>query len=125
MLYETYVRYYVIICSQELNLYQKGVAMSNLKGKIAVVTGSSRGVGKGIALGLGEAGATVYVTGRTTQEGTDIEKLGGTVYATAEEVTAQGGKGIAIACDHRDDLQVENVFRQVESARGRIDIVVD
>ena len=99
--------------------------MSNLKEKIAVVTGASRGVGKGIALGLGEAGATVYVTGRTTQEGTDIEKLGGTVYATAEEVTAQGGKGIAIACDHRDDLQVENVFQQVAQESGRLDILVN
>ena len=48
--------------------------MVSLKGKVAVVTGASRGVGKGVALGLGEAGATVYVTGRTTQEGTDIDK---------------------------------------------------
>ncbi|MDQ3004353.1 MAG: SDR family NAD(P)-dependent oxidoreductase, partial [Chloroflexota bacterium] len=62
--------------------------MVNLKGNVALVTGASRGVGKGIALGLGEAGATVYVTGRTTQEGTDIDKLGGNVFTTAEEVTA-------------------------------------
>ena len=54
--------------------------MVKLNGKVAVVTGASRGVGKGIALGLGEAGATVYVTGRTSKEKTDAEKLGGTVF---------------------------------------------
>src|SRR5688572_31067458 len=77
--------------------------MVSLKGKVALVTGASRGVGKGIALGLGEAGVTVYVTGRTTQEGTDIDKLGGNIFTTAEEATAMGGKGIAVACDHRED----------------------
>lgn len=75
--------------------------MFKLNGKVAIVTGASRGVGKGIALGLGEAGATVYVTGRTVQEGTDIENLRGAVFVTAEEVTAMGGQGIAVACDHR------------------------
>jgi len=99
--------------------------MVNLKGKVAVVTGASRGVGKGIALGLGEAGMMVYVTGRTTQEGTDIEKLGGTVFTTAEEVTAKGGKGIAVACDHRDDAQVEKVFQHVAQESHRLDILVN
>ena len=64
-------------------------------GKIAVVTGASRGVGKGIALGLGEAGATVYVTGRTTGEGESVENLPGTIYQTAAEVTRLGGEGRA------------------------------
>ena len=99
--------------------------MVNLSGKVAVVTGGSRGVGKGIALGLGEAGATVYITGRTTQEGSDIEKLGGTVFSTAKEVTAAGGKGIAIPCDHRDDSQVEKVFQRVLEDNGRLDILVN
>ncbi|HJR79577.1 MAG TPA: SDR family NAD(P)-dependent oxidoreductase [Anaerolineales bacterium] len=99
--------------------------MVDLNGKVAVVTGASRGVGKGIALGLGEAGATVYVTGRTTQEGTDIEKLGGTVFATAEEVTALGGQGIPVPCDHRDDAQVEQLFQLVKEERGRLDILVN
>ena len=99
--------------------------MKTLSGKVAVVTGASRGVGKGIALGLGEAGATVYVTGRTTREGTDIEKLGGTVFRTAEEVSAVGGKGIAVECDHRDDAQVERVFQQVREESGRLDILVN
>ncbi|HSK89080.1 MAG TPA: SDR family NAD(P)-dependent oxidoreductase [Anaerolineales bacterium] len=99
--------------------------MKSLAEKVAVVTGASRGVGKGIALGLGEAGATVYVTGRTTQAGSDIDELGGTVFTTAEEVTTIGGKGIAIACDHRDDSQAEKVFQQVAQERGRLDILVN
>ncbi len=99
--------------------------MVDLKGKVAIVTGASRGVGKGIALGLGEAGATVYVTGRTTQEGTDIEKLGGTVFTTAEEITTAGGKGIGVACDHRDDPQTEKLFQRVTEENGRLDILVN
>ncbi|MBC7879336.1 MAG: SDR family NAD(P)-dependent oxidoreductase [Anaerolineales bacterium] len=93
--------------------------------KVAVVTGASRGVGKGVAFGLGEAGATVYVTGRTTKNKTDVEKLGGTVYQTAEEVTNMGGKGIAVPCDHREDEQTEKVFKQVTKVSKRIDILVN
>src|SRR5687767_14208016 len=99
--------------------------MVDLTGKVAVVTGASRGVGKGIALGLGEAGATVYVTGRTAEEGTDVEKLGGTVFSTSEEVTAIGGKGIAVHCDHRDDSQVQALFQRVQEENGRLDILVN
>jgi NAD(P)-dependent dehydrogenase (short-subunit alcohol dehydrogenase family) len=99
--------------------------MANLKGKVAVVTGASRGVGKGIALGLGEAGTTVYVTGRTIKDKSDVEKLGGTVFQTAEAVTALGGKGIAIPCDHRDDAQVEAAFKRIAEESKKIDILVN
>jgi dehydrogenase/reductase SDR family member 1 len=99
--------------------------MKSLAKQVAVVTGGSRGVGKGVALGLGEAGATVYVTGRTIKNKTDVEKLGGTVHQTAEEVTALGGKGVAIRCDHRDDAQTEKVFKQVLKEKKRLDILVN
>ncbi len=96
---------------------------TKLKGKIAVVTGGSRGIGKGIALGLGEAGVTVYVTGRTLQEGTGAWP--GTITKTAEEVTKLGGHGIAVHCDHRSDAEVDALFRQVREEQGRLDILVN
>src|SRR5215510_1873796 len=99
--------------------------MVSLKGKVAVVTGASRGVGKGVALGLGEAGAIVYVTGRSIKDKTDVEKLGGTVFSTAEAVNAKGGKGIAIQCDHTDDSQVEDAFKRIAKESKRIDILVN
>jgi dehydrogenase/reductase SDR family protein 1 len=97
--------------------------MANLKGRVALVTGASRGVGKGIALGLGEAEAIVYVTGRTILPGSG--RLPGSIEETAKEVALLGGKCIAIACDHRDDEQVEAVFRQIQAEQGRIDILVN
>lgn len=95
----------------------------SLAGKIAVVTGGSWGVGKGCALGLGEAGATVYITGRTSRIAkpdtpTSVEHV-------ADEVTALGGKGIGIVCDHTDDAQVEAAFKQVLDTHGHIDILVN
>ncbi len=99
--------------------------MKSLAKKVAVVTGASRGVGKGIALGLGEAGATVYVTGRTVKNKTDAGKLGGTVSTTAEAVTAIGGKGIGIQCDHTDDAQVEDAFQRIVKESKKIDILVN
>jgi len=97
-----------------------------LEGKIALVTGASRGVGKGIALGLGEAGATVYVSGRTEQEGRAALPLPGTIHQTAEEVTAHGGRGIAVPCDHTDDEQTRAVLEQIARAQnGRLDVLVN
>lgn len=97
--------------------------MVNLAGKVAVVTGASRGVGRGIAMGLGEAGATVYVTGRTVEPGT--ARLPGTLLETADLVTQLGGKGIAVRCDHRNDEEVAAVFEQVAAEQGRLDILVN
>lgn len=94
-----------------------------LNGKVAVVTGASRGIGRGIALVLAEQGATVYVTGRTINPGDYY--LPGTVGETAAECTGRGGKGIAVACDHKDDAQVAALFAQVEAEQGRLDILVN
>jgi len=94
-----------------------------LKGTVAIVTGASRGAGKGIAIALGREGATVYVTGRSQKEGD--APLPGTVFGTAEEVTRAGGKGIAVVVDHSDDKQVEALFQQVEREQGRLDILVN
>jgi NAD(P)-dependent dehydrogenase (short-subunit alcohol dehydrogenase family) len=96
-----------------------------LDGKVAVVTGASRGVGKGVALGLGEAGATVYVTGRSVAEKKDAGKLGGTVFSAAEAVTAMGGQGIAIRCDHTKDEETQAVFEQVGRESRHLDVLVN
>lgn len=97
--------------------------------KVALVTGASRGAGRGIARGLGELGYTVYVTGRTVTtgdaKGWDGTVLPGTVAETAAEVTAAGGKGIAVMCDHADDAQVAAVFEQIMREQGRLDILVN
>lgn len=97
--------------------------MGPLNGKIAVVTGASRGIGKGIALALAEQGATVYVTGRTVTPGS--HPLPGTVGETAREADRRGGHGIAIKVDHADDRQVAQLFAQVKREQGRLDILVN
>ena len=98
--------------------------MSLLRGRVAVVTGGSRGVGKGIALALGEAGAIVYVTGRS-DAGSTTEGLPGTVRDTAGEVTRRGGQGVAVRCDHTADSEVEALFARVRQDQGRLDILVN
>jgi dehydrogenase/reductase SDR family member 1 len=94
-----------------------------LAGQVAVVTGASRGAGKGIALELGAAGATVYLTGRTVEEG--AAPWPGTIGATAAAVTAAGGRGIAVRCDHRDDAAIAALFTQVQAEQGRLDVLVN
>lgn len=89
--------------------------------RVAVVTGASRGIGKGIALELGASGAIVYVTGRTVDAG----MLPGTVGETAAQITDLGGQGIAVACDHHDDAQVRALFTRIESEQGRLDVLVN
>lgn len=97
--------------------------------KVALVTGASRGVGAGVARGLGELGYTVYVTGRTTtpgaSKGWDGSVLPGTVAETAAAVTRLGGRGIPVVCDHADDVQVAQVFEQIVAEQGRLDMLVN
>lgn len=90
---------------------------------VAIVTGASRGAGRGIAVALGSHGCTVYVTGRSERAGDAA--LPGTIHETAAAVTAAGGTGIAVRCDHADDEQVEALFARVEREQGRIDILVN
>lgn len=97
--------------------------MGSLTGKVAVVTGASRGIGKGIAIALAEQGAIVYVTGRTITPGS--YPLPGTVGETAAECDRRGGKGIAVQVDHADDAQVAALFEQVAREQGRLDILVN
>jgi dehydrogenase/reductase SDR family protein 1 len=99
--------------------------MKSLNGNVALVTGASRGIGKGIALGLGEAGATVYITGRTVEEGKAAVDLPGTIYQTAEELSKQGGKCIPVRCDHSNDEEVKSVFEKIQTEQGRLDILVN
>ncbi|WP_374281778.1 SDR family NAD(P)-dependent oxidoreductase [Novosphingobium sp.] len=98
-------------------------------GRVALVTGASRGAGAGIARGLGELGYTVYVTGRTiapgNAKGWDGTVLPGTVAETAALVTERGGKGIPVVCDHADDAQVERLFQQIMDEQGRLDVLVN
>jgi NAD(P)-dependent dehydrogenase (short-subunit alcohol dehydrogenase family) len=99
--------------------------MSQLNDVVAVVTGASRGAGRGIALELGAAGATVYVTGRSTAGGATTDDVPGTIDETAREVTGRGGHGIAVRCDHTIDADVESLFGRVRDDHARLDILVN
>ncbi|MET0179638.1 MAG: SDR family NAD(P)-dependent oxidoreductase, partial [Novosphingobium sp.] len=90
---------------------------------VAVVTGASRGAGRGIAIALGSHGCTVYVTGRSQKSGD--HPLPGTILETAQAVTAAGGNGIAVACDHGSDEQTKMLFDRVRDEQGRLDILVN
>jgi NAD(P)-dependent dehydrogenase (short-subunit alcohol dehydrogenase family) len=102
--------------------------MTDLKGKVALVTGATRGIGKGIALGLGEAGATVYITGRThaTESEADPTESPGTLEATQAEVEAAGGVCIPVQTDHSDDDQVKALFHRIDQdQQGQLDLLVN
>ncbi len=99
--------------------------LPHLNGTVAVVTGASRGAGRGIARVLGEAGATVYVTGRSVRGRPTTDGMVGTIDETAEEITARGGVGIPVRVDHRDDAQVEALFARVRQEHGRLDLLIN
>jgi NAD(P)-dependent dehydrogenase (short-subunit alcohol dehydrogenase family) len=96
-----------------------------LKGKVALVTGATRGAGRGTAVALGEAGATVYCTGRTTRERRSEYDRPEAIEETAELVTAAGGVGIAVAVDHLEAGEVEALVQRIDTERGRLDVLVN
>jgi NAD(P)-dependent dehydrogenase (short-subunit alcohol dehydrogenase family) len=98
--------------------------MKSLTGKIALVTGGSRGAGRAIAVELGRAGATVYVTGRSTK-GNSTQNFPGTIDDTAAHIEAAGGKGVAIRCDHTIDAETEAVIEQIREEQGKLDILIN
>lgn len=100
-----------------------GALSDRLAGKVAVVTGASRGIGKGTALALADHGATVYVTGRTVSAGGHA--LPGSLEETVAEVNARGGRGVGIAMDLLDDASIAAVFAQVDRDEGRLDVLVN
>ena len=100
--------------------------MSNLKNKIALVTGATRGLGKGIAIGLGEAGATVYITGRSLETYITESDVSGSLSETKLAVEKAGGICIPVQVDHQDDEQVKALFKQIENEQnGQLDILVN
>jgi NAD(P)-dependent dehydrogenase (short-subunit alcohol dehydrogenase family) len=98
---------------------------SRLEGKVALVAGATRGAGRGTAVALGEAGAKVYCTGRTTSERRSEYDRPETIEETAELVTAAGGTGIAVAADHLEPDEVDALAKRIDSESGRLDLLVN
>jgi NAD(P)-dependent dehydrogenase (short-subunit alcohol dehydrogenase family) len=96
-----------------------------LEGKVALVAGATRGAGRGTAVALGEAAATVYCTGRTTRERRSEYDRPETIEETAELVTAAGGTGIAVAVDHLEASEVEALVQRIDAEHGRLDVLVN
>lgn len=99
--------------------------MKGLNGKVALVTGATRGIGKGIVIALAKAGATVYFTGRTENEYKGAVKLAGSLSETENEVRKYGGMAFGLKCDHTIDLEVEKVINIINTEHGKIDILVN
>ncbi|WP_410478044.1 SDR family oxidoreductase [Myxococcus sp. MxC21-1] len=97
----------------------------SLKGRVALVAGGTRGAGRGIAVQLGAAGATVYVTGRTTRAQRSEQNRPETIEETAEQVTAAGGLGIAVQTDHLVPEQVQALVKRIDGEQGRLDVLVN
>jgi NAD(P)-dependent dehydrogenase (short-subunit alcohol dehydrogenase family) len=100
-------------------------SIASLTGKVALVTGATRGAGRGTAVALGEAGVTVYCTGRTTRQRRSEYDRPETIEETAELVDAAGGKGIAVEVDHLQPAQVEALVARVDAEQGRLDVLVN
>jgi NAD(P)-dependent dehydrogenase (short-subunit alcohol dehydrogenase family) len=98
---------------------------NDLSDRVALVAGATRGAGRGIAVALGEAGATVYCTGRTTRERRSEYDRPETIEETAELVTDAGGTGIALAVDHLEAAAVEALAQRIDSEQGRLDVLVN
>jgi NAD(P)-dependent dehydrogenase (short-subunit alcohol dehydrogenase family) len=92
-----------------------GVPGKRLEGRVCIVTGGARGIGKGIALGLGDEGATVYVTGRTEKD----------VLQTAQEVTSRGGRGIAVVVDHSKVEEIQGLFDKIRKEQSELHLLVN
>jgi NAD(P)-dependent dehydrogenase (short-subunit alcohol dehydrogenase family) len=96
-----------------------------LRGRVALVAGATRGAGRGIAVALGEAGATVYATGRSTRAQRSEYDRSETIEETAELVTAAGGHGVAVQVDHLDPEQVRALATRIDDEHGRLDVLVN
>jgi NAD(P)-dependent dehydrogenase (short-subunit alcohol dehydrogenase family) len=99
--------------------------MTTLEGTIALVAGATRGAGRGIAVSLGEAGATVYCTGRSTRAARSEYDRPETIEETAELVDAAGGRGIAVPTDHLEPAQVRALVERIDAEQGRLDLLVN
>ena len=100
--------------------------LGNLNGKVALVTGASRGIGKGIAIALGEASALVYITGRSANQTNSIETISSSLLETKSAVEKAGGICIAVPVDHSDDQQIKSLFEQIDREQnGRLDLLVN
>src|SRR4051794_38583795 len=104
-------------------LRASGLMSDTLTGTVALVAGATRGAGRGIAAELGAAGATVYVTGRSTRERRSEMDRPETIEETAELVTAAGGRGIAVPADHLDPAQVRALVDRIDAEQGRLDVL--
>jgi NAD(P)-dependent dehydrogenase (short-subunit alcohol dehydrogenase family) len=99
---------------------------ATLKGKVALVTGASRGIGKGIAIGLGEAGALVYITGRSVNQSNSMDSISGSLLETKVAVEKAGGICIAVPVDHSDDEQIKSLFEKIDREQnGQLDLLVN
>jgi NAD(P)-dependent dehydrogenase (short-subunit alcohol dehydrogenase family) len=100
--------------------------MKHLEGKVTLVTGATRGIGKGIAIGLGEAGATVYITGRSLNNSHSTDGMSGSLNDTKLAIEKVGGICIPLVVDHSDDEQVKSLFQRIDSEQnGRLDLLVN